>query len=281
MAKSKEEAAQVAPVEGLATQPSASLPAVGPGNMDLDSMYEEDAGAGLTGTGAGDFATPFLAILQKGSPQVSRANAKFIKGAEQGMIFNTITGELFPGDEGILLIPCGYSKVLVEWNSRDSGGGFVATHKENDEIVRTATRNERNQLVTTAGTIIVDTAYHFGLHIKNTGFPEYAVVSMYSTQLKKSRQWNTVMRAIMKKAPSGRIFNPPTYSHMYRLKTIGEAKDNYDWYGWSILSEGAVTDVEIYKMAREFSRLVEAGAVRVSAPPRDADEAADPESVPF
>ena len=238
---------------------------------ELSGMFAEDAGAGLNNMGAGDFAIPFITILQKGSPQVSKANAKYIKGAEQGMIMNTVTQEVYDGDVGILLIPCGYDKTVVRWKSRDSGGGLVAHYKEGDPFLATCKRNDRGQLVhEESGDILVDTAYHFGLLIPDSGFPEWSVVSMYSTQLKKSRMWNTVMRRIMKRGPQG-VFNPPSYSHKYRLTTVGETKDTYDWWGWKIVSEGEVDDVETYKMARDFASQVKNGNVRVSAPPQDFD----------
>ena len=245
----------------------------------LDEMLAEDAGAGMQGMGANDFAIPFVSILQKGSPQVSRANAKYVKDAKPGDIYNTVTQEAHDGVEGVLYIPCGYTKSSVEWKPRDSGGGLVAHHKEGDPFLKKCVRNDRGQLVVPdSGNIIVDTAYHFGLLLHGDALPEWAVISMYSTQLKKSRMWNTTMRRIMVKGPSG-AFNPPSYSHQYRLTTAGETRDTYDWFGWKIVSEGRVEDIDVYKMAREFSKQVEDGNVRISAPPQEFE--GDSEEVPF
>ena len=248
-------------------------------DQTLDEMLMQDAGAGLKGLGANDFAIPFLAILQKGSPQVSKANSKYVKDAQIGMVMNTVTLELYDGDLGIIFIPCAYNKMVVEWKPRDSGGGFVAQHKDGDQLVQRSTRNERGQLVAPeTGNILIDTAYHYGLHLHEDGRLEWAVVSMYSTQLKKSRVWNTMMRNIVVKGPKG-PFNPPSFSHMYRLTTVGETKDTYDWMGWRIISEGRITDVDVYKAAREFSLAVEKGNVRVTAPPQEASDTQ--EEVPF
>ena len=245
----------------------------------LEEMFAEDAGAGMTNMGANDFAIPFITILQKGSPQVSRANAKFIKGAEAGAIMNTVTQEIYPGEPGILYVPCGYAKSMVRWKSRDSGGGLVAHYVEGDPFLKTCQRNERGQLTAPdSDDVIIDTAYHYGILLHDDASPEWAVLSMYSTQLKKSRMWNTTMRRIMKKGPHG-TYNPPSYSHQYRLTTVGETKDTYDWFGWKIVTEGEVATVEIYKMAREFAKQVEAGDVRISAPPQEFEGGSD--DVPF
>jgi hypothetical protein len=241
-------------------------------------MFQEDAGGGLANIGSADFAIPFIQILQKGSPQVSRANAKYIKGAAAGMIINTVTGKVVPGEPddkdrptGILFIPCGYQSQLVRWKPRDSGGGLVCHYKEGDPELKKFKRNERGQLLADNGDLIIDTSYHFGLALdEELGFPEYAVISMASTQRKKSRTWNTIMRRIMfKNSRTGEIFNPPSYSHAYRLTTVGETKDTYDWYGWAIVSEGQLQDVNLYKMAKEFSQQVASGNVKVSAPPNE------------
>jgi hypothetical protein len=245
----------------------------------VDDMFQEDAGGGLTGLGANDFAIPFLAILQKASPQVSRNNAKYVKGAEEGMVMNTVTGKLFPGQPdgdapgGILFIPCGYQKQLVRWKSRDSGGGLVCHYEESDPALRQFKRDERGRLFDeVTKDVVIDTAYHFGLLLHDGGFPEMSVISMASTQLRQSRTWNTIMRSIMMKTKDGKIFNPPSFSHVYRLTTIGQTKDKYDWYGWKIVSEGQVQDQALYLLARDFSKQIAEGKVKVSAPPSDFDD---------
>jgi hypothetical protein len=283
---SKKEEKQSTVGEAVAEQSPETLPAV-QGNQEvevarsLNNMFAEDAGGGFGGMGAGDYALPFLAILQKGSPQVSKQNAKFIKGAEVGDVLNTVSGKVYKastadGGPGITFVPCGYTHSVVEWKPRDSGGGFIAAHHDGDPILKQCTRNEKNQLVhSTTGNVFVDTSYHYGLVIEESGFPEPCVVSMYSTQLKKSRNFNTMMRSIKKRAPSGQIYNPPMYSHKYTLHTVPESRDQYDWAGWQISPAGEVTDVELYKFAREFAKQIESGQVRVSAPPQEFEEPAE------
>lgn len=255
-------------------------------SSSLEDLFLENAGAGLNNLHASDFAIPFLTILQKGSPQVSRANSKHIPGAEVGSILNTVTSEMFDGEKGILFIPCGCQKQIVRWKSRDSGGGLVTHYKEGDPFLATLKRNQRGQLMfPDCDDIGVDTAYHFGLQVTETGFPDFAVISMYSTQLKASRNWNTVQRKVMKKSKSGRMYNPPSFSHAYHLTTVGQTQDNYDWFGWKIVIDFELENPELFKIALDFSKQIESGDVRVSAPPQEFSEstsdAEDGEKVPF
>lgn len=239
--------------------------------IDMSSLFEQDAGSGFENVGANDMALPFVSILQKGSPQVSRANAKYIKDATSGMFMNTVTGELVDGDVGFGFIPCGYKKKINHWTSRDSGGGFLGSLSEGDPLIATAKANERGQLVLPDSTILIDTAYHYGLILNEEGFPSFAIVSLYSTGLKVSRNWNTVMGAIMKRGAGGRIFRPPTFAHVYRLTTVGMQKDNYDWFQLKVSNDGEVTNPEIYAMAKQFAKMVSEGLVKESKPAGDFD----------
>lgn len=238
--------------------------------------FEQDAGGGLENVRPKDIAIPFFAILQKGSPQCDELSEKHIEGARPGMVMNTVTGEIYDGTEGIPVIPCGFSPEMVEWKTRDSGGGFVARHTENDPLLRQCTPDERGRLITPLGNIVADTKYHFVVHPKADGSCEWAIVSMASTQLKKSRNWLTMMKKLT--MPSGKEY--PSFSHIYRLTTVGEKKDTYSWYGWKVEVQEKVADLSLYTYARDFSKAVATGAVQVSAPPATV-ESEDSDNIPF
>ena len=67
------------------------------------SLFEADANAGSQNMTQDDLALPFLKVLGQLSPEVNKQNAKFIKGAEPGMIVNSVTKELYEGTKGIML----------------------------------------------------------------------------------------------------------------------------------------------------------------------------------
>ena len=70
--------------------------------------FEADSGKGLGNLNQEDLALPFLKILGQLSPEVNKRDGKYVKGAEPGMIFNSVTGELFDGAKGISVVPCHY-----------------------------------------------------------------------------------------------------------------------------------------------------------------------------
>ena len=61
------------------------------------NIFEADANAGSQNMTQEDLALPFVRILGQLSPQVTDGDAKYIEGAKPGMIYNTVTSELFDG----------------------------------------------------------------------------------------------------------------------------------------------------------------------------------------
>ena len=70
------------------------------------NLFEADAGAGSQNMTQEDLALPFLKVLGQLSPEINKQNAKFISGAEPGMIVNSVTKELYDGAKGIECYTC-------------------------------------------------------------------------------------------------------------------------------------------------------------------------------
>ena len=82
------------------------------------NMFEADANAGSQNIGQDDVALPFLKVLGQLSPEINKKHAKYVEGAEPGMILNSVTKELFDGDKGIEVIPVFYNRKYLEWQDR-------------------------------------------------------------------------------------------------------------------------------------------------------------------
>ena len=65
------------------------------------ALFGDDLQQGFENMTQEDMALPFVRILGQLSPQVTDGDAKFIDGAKPGMIYNTVTSELFDGKKGI------------------------------------------------------------------------------------------------------------------------------------------------------------------------------------
>lgn len=255
----------------------------------LQSTMLTDAAGGASGFEEADstaYAIPFLQILQSGSPQCKRSEGAYIPGAKEGMFYNTVTQELFEGEDilaegdtpakagGVTLIPAHYTQRFIEWKLRDEGGGFVAEHKPTDPIVLTTTKDEENRDRLPNGNVLVDTRNHYVLLVKPDGQWEPIVVSMSSTQLKKSRNWMSKMQGLKIKDANGKFVTAPMASHMYIDKTIPEKNDKGAWMGHMITMAGPVTDPNLYTAAQEFRAAVIKGAAKATIPVKDVTEGA-------
>ena len=220
------------------------------------NMFEADANMGAQNISQEDLALPFLKILGQLSPEVNKRDGKYVEGAEPGKIINTVTNALY---DSIQVVPCHYKRQYIEWQDRgQSSGAPVAIHQADSDIISQTTRGKDYKDRLPNGNYLDNTANHFVLVVGNN--PETALISMKSTQLKVSRKWNSMMMGIKMQGKNG-LFTPPTYSHIYNLKTVQMSNDKGTWFGWDVEKVGPVADKSIYDMAKNFATSVGKGEI--------------------
>lgn len=225
----------------------------------LMSSFEQDAHAGMESMNQEDFALPFLRLLTNVSPEIG-----VVEGAMPGMIYNSVTGQLYDGKKGIHVIPAAYVRQYIEWAPRGSGKGApIAIYPATSDILsRTHREPGDSKDYLDSGNYIENTANHYVMVLDENNVPNPALIVMKSTQLKKSRKWNTMMQSVKLMGSNG-LFTPAMYSQIYRLTTVAEANDKGKWYGWEIERVGSVEDPGVYRAAKMFHDSVSSGAVQV------------------
>src|SRR5210317_352132 len=225
------------------------------------NMFEDDAAKGLGAIGQEDLALPFLKILGQLSPEVNKRDGKYVEGAEPGMIYNSVSGELYDGVKGIDVIPCFYKLEYIEWKDRGEGlGAPVAIYDSSSDIMSKTTPDASYKDRLPNGNYIEKTASHFVVVLGNT--PSTALIAMKSTQLKISRKWNSMMASIKMKGKNG-MFTPAFFSHTYNLRTTQMSNDKGTWFGWEVSKVGPVQDAAIYQQAKSFAESISKGDVKV------------------
>jgi hypothetical protein len=244
----------------------------------IASMYEDDAGFGFEEATKDAYAIPFISVLQAGSPQVKKSEGAYIKGAEEGDIFNSVSQDVTKGDEGVLVVPCYYSRRFVQWGNRSNGGGFKGEFTADDPIVsktkaiagRDLLPNDAGEFDPSSSDALVDTRNHYVLVLDKNGGYSPALIAMSSTQLKKSRQFMSKMEALKFKRADGSLFTPPMFSHIYKLTTVPESNDKGSWFGYKIELVGKLEDPALYGAAKGFRNAITAGEVKVQQPMAEA-----------
>ena len=190
--------------------------------------YGNDAGKGFEGTKGSDLSIPFLGILQANSPQVEDKDPA---GAESGMLFNTVTRELYGGDDGVAFLPCHKEVAYVEWVPRNKGGGFVALHNPDGEAVKNAIADNngvRMGKLSIGGNELIETHYVYGLvlNLEGNEVQGFAVLSFTSTKIKPFRDWTTAMYTLRGK--------PPLFANRALIKTIKQKNEHGTFYNFRI-----------------------------------------------
>ena len=238
-----------------------------------------------------DMAMPFLQILQALSPQVTEGEDKFLEEAEKGMIFNTVSKQLYDGKEGVRIIPVRYKHSFIEWVPRSSGGGFVAEHDKGSKLsIRTERSNSNEDIITadskigTPGNQIVETATHYVLLVNDEGVSEPCLLTMYSTQFKVSKTMNSQiqMRTVNTKAGKKR---PPRFYDSWILKSVLNKNDQGSWYGFDLTRSDETISLdngrELYDAAKAFAAAVVSGEKTANYNNVEGITDAETEEVPF
>lgn len=191
--------------------------------------YVTDTGRGSEGVTVDDMSLPRLSIIQDLSPQRKKNEDAYIDGAEEGMIFNTASNELFPNGK-VTVIPCFFRAEYVVWKDRQKGGGFGGAFAT-EELA-----NEAIKLLDDAADWDVSyTHQHFCImvhpdHTEAKPHTEDVVISMSRSQLKPSRKWNTMVQTA----------GGDRFARAYSLNVVQDKSSKGDFYNWSVKSLGFV-----------------------------------------
>lgn len=210
-----------------------------------------------------DFVMPMLKLLQSGSPEVKPSNAKYIPTAKIGQFLDTSTGECMDKCE---VIPCLFQARMVEWKVDDKGQieQFVAVHDSNFGMSLPSDDRGR-KIMPTTNNRLVDTRYHYVLRIRGEELIPN-IISMASSAIKISKDWNTKMDAqrIPAQDASGHAIpgalpvKPPVFMNVCQIgPSTDEHKGKNDWKGWKVTLLRLIN-------AKEADKLKAAYAARVN-----------------
>ena len=212
--------------------------------------FVSDSGMGLETIDKNDLALPFLKLLQSGSDETKKKHAKYVEGAEAGMFYNTVTKKLYSGEKGIEVIPVFYKMTYPEWAPFEKREGRPVHNDRGPDVMGKVTQNDRNKDMLDNGNEIIKTANYFV--IINGERPEKALLTMKSTGLKTSRQWNSLMEDEFENDPkTGKAVPAPMFSRVYKLNSV-EQTGSFTWHTYNVNLLKKVDNAGLYQMARDF-----------------------------
>ncbi len=221
-----------------------------------------------------DVITPRIAMLQLLSPQVDKSEAKYIDGAEAGMIFENVGNTLYDGEAGITFIPVYYKQSHIEWG--EGRGKLVAVHDDYD--YKTCTKNDKGKMVNSEGNTVEDTREWYGVMLTEDGGLQPAIISMASTQIKRSRQ---LMSQLQQTRAPGSKQRAPFYFSVYNFATVPDKTDKGKFFSWKIERTGFTYNqenaAEILEFCHQFFDQVKGGEVKSNVDSGETGEVSDGE----
>lgn len=227
-----------------------------------------------------DLPRPSLRILQSGSPQVNEKDAKYVEGAKMGMIFNTSTRGLYPGEEEaeqLVILIAKYWPKYIEW--LPGRKGFVAEHEIGSEItlpenITIATEDEKRvEYSKISGNVLVKTAVYYCLaFLAGSTEPEEVVIDMSSSNWLTARLLNAHFQNAKVNDGAGNLVPGPTFTWAYQLYHEYKQNDkSQSWYIWNFKPLMMINEMKgeyqqyishYIDSAMNYRKAVEAGSLR-------------------
>jgi len=217
--------------------------------------YMGEGTRGSEEVGINDVTIPRLSIIQDLSPQHKSNKAEYIEGAEVGMLFDTVSMRLY--GNSVIFVPVYYRLEWLVWKHRDAGGGLQGVFATQEEAVAFVGQHPLAGQETAKGEPVLevqDTAQQFGLLLDPNSSAEdpqatEIVVSMSRSQLKPSRQMNSMIR----------IAEGDRWERYYRLSAVEDQNQaGQDYYNWKIEQLGFVSEA-VFARAEGLYNAVRAG----------------------
>lgn len=229
------------------------------------ALMQADAEVYQDDTSAEDLAMPRLVLLQSNSKPCKKSEPEYVKGAEEGDLYNSLTRKVVAGDEGVYFVPVKRRVVYLHWRDVDSGGGLIESFGEDPTEFMKVEPNEKGRRRTSENTEIVKTYETFGYVVdRESGEYSEVLLSLASTQAKKQKRFNSLIRSLT--LPGGK--QAPEYAGLYKITTTPESNDQGSWYtfeftaaGWTLAIPN--TGKMIYESAKNFADMVKADDVNV------------------
>jgi hypothetical protein len=203
-----------------------------------------------------DVALPRLQIVQDLSPQHKKNKDEYIDGAEVGMVFNTVTQELYPN--GLMIVPVYYKFEHIIWKDQGAGGGFFGAFATEQEAVQELKKVIQEDGGKPDDYEIVGTNVHFVLIVDESSTAddpvvEQAVISMAKSQNKVSRNFNSMIR----------MAGGDRFSKIYSLSTkTDKNKAGQEYMNWAVKPKSWVSKA-LYEIGETAYEAIKSGERKV------------------
>lgn len=203
-----------------------------------------------------DIMLPRLDIIQDLSPQHKENKPEYIPGAKVGMLFNTLTGDLY--EDGANVVPVYYDKQFLVWKLQSKGGGLKGVFSKDEQAEATALAEELGEEHE-----CVETPTQICILLDEDGMPITEIsVPMAKSKMKINRQWNSLIR----------MNGGDRFSRIYRLTSVPDQnQEGQEYLNYKVTNAGWPGE-EAYEVAEKLYDAIVGGDINVGTNYQDAKE---------
>jgi len=210
-----------------------------------------------------ELVVPRLKILQPLNPEVQEDGNQYVQGAKPGMFYNTSSGKLTSGMEGMIVCVVGHQKQTIEWVPRETGGGLVKIWGADEGWKANCEPMQRNAFnpVTKEGHTIDKQRSFLILDINvKTGETDPSFFNFRSTANRVANLLSTMLTQTRYKLSNGQVITPPFYFFTYKITLDKLTNNRGTWWapkivknvnekGIHIKTQDLINGDEIFKQA--------------------------------
>ena len=197
--------------------------------------YGEYGGQGMEDVSPDELVVPFINIIQGLSDELET-----VEGAKLGMFVNSVSSELIDGKTGFLFVPAKRDRCYVEWIPRKRGGGLVARHEIDAQIVLEAQNateggGKFGALYVNGGDAETENELRHTFYLVGVLLDEetwepitQACLSFSSTKIKKYKAFMSTINMVKGNPP------PPLFAHVVRVISVKEKNKHGEYYNFSL-----------------------------------------------
>jgi hypothetical protein len=203
----------------------------------VPAHLQNGAGLGNENVDASALTIPKLDIIQSLSPQKQKSSPKYIEGAEEGKIFNSLTGELY---DNVFVINLMYETQFAVFKQRKYGAGFEGAFDTAEAAHKHLEANDLDPKQYD----VVETGIHKCLMLDENGHPKQPVlIYMAGSKQRVSRAWNTSIQLEGKGADR--------FATVWTLSTVEETnKQGQPYFNFKVDFAGFAGE-ELYNEAKK------------------------------
>jgi hypothetical protein len=211
---------------------------------NVPAYIRQGAARGSEQVEQGDIALPRIDIIQDLSPQHKETKPEYIPGAKVGMLFNTLTRELYPN--GVSVVPVWYDKQFLVWKDQKKGGGLKGVFGKHEK-----TQAENHAMELGDDYECVETPTQIVIVVDDDGQPLYeATIPLSKSKMKVNRQWNSLIM----------MNGGDRFSRQYRLESVEDQNsEGQEYLNYRVNNEGYATE-EAYLRAEKLYESISSGA---------------------